>query len=125
MPRAPKRETIPTAPPAKPAAQWKLLDESYTLVHDDNILLRALFEVGGERVRITVKSNHYAFQSEAYSEVWSRSMQQWNRVESIPCSQNQAATLQGGYGRDVPALKRYFLATAAALKIKTALVLGV
>lgn len=125
MPRAPKRETIPTAPPAKPVNEWKLLDESYTEVADSNILLRVLYEIAGERVRITVKSNSYDFQSEAYSEVWSKAMQQWNRVENIPFKQNQAACLKGGYGRDITALKRSFLATATALKIKTSLVLGV
>lgn len=122
MPRAAKRETIPTA---KPTAQWNLLDETFTEAGDNNILLRALFEVGGERVRITVKSNSYDFQSEAYSEVWSRSMQQWNRVETLPHKQNRAATVKTYGSTGIAALKPHFLGAAETLKYKTSLVLGV
>lgn len=125
MPRAPKREIIPTAPPAKPAARWNVLDETFTEAGDNNILLRVLYEVGGDRVRITVKSNSYDFQSEAYSEVWSKAMQQWNRVESLPFKQNPAACIKGGYGRAIASMKPTFLAVAETLKYKTALVMGV
>lgn len=43
-----------------------------------------IFAIGAHKIRLTIKSDSYDFQSSAVAEVWNGATLSWNRVHSIP-----------------------------------------
>lgn len=58
-----------------------------------DITARRVFKIGDLKVRITIKSDAYKFQSFARSEVWNPTELKWNQVHNIP--HGQMATREG------------------------------
>lgn len=61
---------------------------------------REILELDGFRIRLTVTSDSYAFQSRATSEVWSKAELRWNQVHYIPHGNMRTASGLA-YGRNV------------------------
>lgn len=87
MPRAPKPETPATD------RTWNRVDESISTTQQ-GINYVSLVSRDGLRVRLTVKSDSYEFQSLARAEVWSSTTMTWNEVWTLQYRQNPVATLK-------------------------------
>ena len=66
-----------------------------TLIHSEiskgrqDAKIVQVWKVGEYKVRLTILSDSYDFQSRAFAEVWNPNELKWNNVHSIPFSQMQ------------------------------------
>lgn len=70
----------------KSAIKPVLLEETVNAGRQD-VIARRILSLGDFRVRLTIKSDSYQFQSFARAEVWNPATLSWNQVHSIHYSE--------------------------------------
>lgn len=127
MPRTPKTNLAVDATPAATSGPltWETLIEDFNPSQRDIVYRTVCRTLDGTRIRVTVRSNSYDFQSLAMAEVWSPLTAAWNEVDVLPYRANHVATLTAPMGSIPVGAMARFQAVSLILKNRASMILGV